>query len=904
MSTYRLDRLFSPHSIAVVGASPRDTSPGRAVLKNLRSGGFAGTIHLVNPHYDSIEGIAAVKSYDALPGTPDVAVIAVPPPAVASVVRAAAAKETAAAIILTAGLGHGPGSIAAECEQAARAAGLRLVGPNCLGVLAPPAHLNASFAASTPRLGDLCLISQSGAIATGLVEWAALRGIGFSAIVSIGDSLDVDFADLLDHFAVDRGTRAILLYIESVKDARKFMSAARAAARAKPVLVVKSGRHAAGAKAAMTHTGALAGSDAVYDAAFRRAGFIRALDLDELFAAAETLGHVTLLGGNRLAILTNGGGIGVLAVDRLADLGGVLAKISPAAMSKLDAALPPIWSHANPVDIAGDADAERYAVALTHLLEDEANDAVLVMNVPTALAAAEDAAHSVVAATEQHRKKSLQAKPVFAVWVGGGVATSAIFDHVRIPDYATETDAVAGFMHLVQYRESRRQLMAAPPSLPQDFAPDESAVRPIIEAALRDQGAGQYAWLDPIAIGKVLAAYGIAVTPASLARDADEAVAAARPHFAKGNAVVLKIQSPDLVHKSEVGGVRLNLTTEAAVRQAAAEILSRARAAKPEARIAGVTVFPMVVRPKARELIVGLGDDPTFGPVIVFGQGGTAVEAIDDKALALPPLDLALARALIARTRVSRILKAYRNVPAADETAIALLLVKLSQLAADFPEIREIDLNPILADETGVIAVDARISLAALAERRPGPASGNPRFAIRPYPKNWERHLALPDGTRIFVRPIRPEDEALYPAFLSAVTQDDLRLRFFAPIKEFSHGFIARFTQIDYARAMAFIALEEASGKMLGVVRIHADSEYRSGEYAILVRSDLKGHGLGWLLMELMIEYARAEGLETIRGQVLQENRMMLQMCRQLGFQITPDPDETSIVVVTLSLKG
>ena len=350
--------------------------------------------------------------------------------------------------------------------------------------------------------------------------------------------------------------------------------------------------------------------------------------------------------------------------------------------------------------------------------------------------------------------------------------------------------------------------------------------------------------------------------------------------------------------------MRLNLTTEAAVRQAAAEILSRARAAKPEARIAGVTVFPMVVRPKARELIVGLGDDPTFGPVIVFGQGGTAVEAIDDKALALPPLDLALARALIARTRVSRILKAYRNVPAADETAIALLLVKLSQLAADFPEIREIDLNPVLADETGVIAVDARISLAALAERRPGPASGNPRFAIRPYPKNWERHLALPDGTRIFVRPIRPEDEALYPAFLSAVTQDDLRLRFFAPIKEFSHGFIARFTQIDYARAMAFIALEEASGKMLGVVRIHADSEYRSGEYAILVRSDLKGHGLGWLLMELMIEYARAEGLETIRGQVLQENRMMLQMCRQLGFQITPDPDETSIVVVTLSLKG
>jgi acetyltransferase len=915
MSTYRLDRLFAPRSIAVVGGSPRATSPGRAVLKNLRSGGFAGAIHLVNPHYDSIEGIAAVKSYEALSTTPDVVVIAVPPAAVASVLRAAAAKGTAAAIILTAGLGHGPGSIADECEQAARTAGMRIVGPNCLGVLAPRMKLNASFAASTAQAGDLCVISQSGAIATGLVEWAALRDIGFSAIVSIGDSLDVDFADLLDHFAVDRGTRAILLYIESVKDARKFMSAARAAARAKPVLVVKSGRHATGAKAALTHTGALAGSDAVYDAAFRRAGFIRALDLDELFAAAETLGHITpdvasdftsdvgSPAGSRLAILTNGGGIGVLAVDRLADLGGTLAEISPAAMTKLDATLPPIWSRANPIDIAGDADATRYAVALEHLLDDDGNDAVLVMNVPTALASAADAARAVVAATARHRQNIVPPKPVFAVWVGGGERASEIFDRAGIPDYATETEAVAGFMHLVQYRESRRQLMAVPPSLPQDFAPDDRTVRPLVEAALRGHSGDGYAWLDPIAIGKVLAAYGIAITPASLARDADEAAAAARPHLAKGDAIVLKIQSPDIVHKSEVGGVRLNLTSEAAVREAAADILRRARATKPGARITGVTIFPMVVRPKARELIVGVADDPTFGPVIVFGQGGTAVEVVNDKALALPPLDLALARGLIARTRVSRILKAYRNVPAADETAIALVLVKLSQLAADFPEIREIDLNPLLADETGVIAVDARIAVAPAEPRWAGPLSGNPRFAIRPYPKAWERHLALPDGSKVFVRPIRPEDEALYPAFLTAVTQDDLRLRFFAPVKEFSHGFIARFTQIDYARAMAFIAIEEATGQMLGVVRIHTDSEYRNAEYAILVRSDLKGHGLGWLLMELMIEYARAEGLHSIRGQVLQENRTMLQMCRQLGFHITPDPDETSIVIVTLALK-
>ncbi len=901
MSTYRLDKLFAPRSIAVVGASPRETSPGRAVLLNLRRAGFPGALHLVNPHYDAIEGVTAVKTYDQLPDTPDVVVIGVPPSAIPSIIAAAGAKGTAAAIILTAGLGHGPGSIAETCEKAARATGLRLVGPNCLGVLAPGARLNASFAASMPRPGDLALISQSGAIATGLVEWASVRGIGFSAVVSIGDSVDVDFADLLDHFAMDRDTRAILLYIESIKDARKFMSAARAAARAKPLLVVKSGRHAAGAKAAMTHTGALAGSDAVYDAAFRRAGFLRVLDLDELFAAAETLGHLTTLTGQRLAILTNGGGIGVLAVDRLADLGGELAGISPDTMKKLDAALPPIWSHANPADIAGDADAKRYAVALEQLLDDDANDAVLVMNVPTALASAGDAAKSVITVTGQHRQQRAPAKPVFAVWVGGSDPAAEAFDAADIPSYATESDAVGGFMHLVRYRESREQLMATPPSMPQDFAPDTQAVRPVIDAVLRERRGDQRIWLDPIEITRVFSAYGIPITPAALARNADEAVAVARPHLAEGNAVVLKILSPDIVHKSEVGGVRLNLITEQAVRQAASEILSRARAAMPEARITGVTVFPMIVRPKARELIAGVADDPTFGPVIVFGQGGTAVEVISDKALALPPLDLALAHRLIARTRVSRILKAYRNVPAANEQAIALLLVKLAQLAADFPEIREIDLNPVLADETGVIAVDARVSVAPVDARRHGP-SGHPRFAIRPYPTEWERHVTLADGTALLVRPVRPEDEPLYPPFFAGVTLEDLRLRFFAPIREFSHAFIARFTQIDYARAMAFIAIEQSSGQMLGVVRIHADANYETGEYAILIRSDLKGRGLGWLLMQLMIEYARAEGLRSVRGQVLQENATMLQMCQELGFHIASDPEDRCALVVTLPL--
>ena len=839
MSTYRLDKLFSPRSVAVVGASPRESSAGHAVLRNLRRGGFAGTIHLVNPRYDAIEGIPASKSYDKLPAAPDVAIIVVPAAAVPSTVAAAAQKGTALGVILTAGLGRGPGSLADQCRTIARAVGMRLVGPNCLGVLVPGVKLNASFAASMPPAGDLALVSQSGAIAAGLVEWASAQGVGFSAVVSIGDSIDVDFADLLDHFAMDRATRAILLYVESIGDARKFMSAARAAARAKPVLVVKSGRQALGAKAALTHTGALAGSDAVYDAAFRRAGLLRVLDLDELFAAAETLGHLTSITGSRLAILTNGGGIGVLAVDRLADLGGELAGISPQAMARLDAALPPIWSRANPVDIAGDADEARYAAALEPLLDDGENDAVLVMNVPTALASAAAAAKSVVAVTERHRQKRVAAKPVFAMWIGGGGSASAAFAAAGIPSYATESSAIAGFMHLVRYRETRELLMATPPSMPQDFVPDIAAVRPVVDGVLRDQRT----WLDPIEMSRVFAAYGVSITPATLAPSAAEAVAAAKSYLAAGTPVVLKIQSPDIVHKSEVGGVRLNLTSERAVREAAADILDRARAEKPGARISGVTVFPMIVRAKARELIVGVADDPTFGPVIVFGQGGTAVEVISDKALALPPLDLALARRLIARTRVARILKAYRNVPAADERAIELLLVKLAQLVADFPEIREIDLNPVLADETGVIAVDARVSVAPVGKPRGGP-SGHPRFAIRPYPKEWERHATLRDETALLMRPVRPEDERLYGPFLAAVSREDLRLRFFAPVKDFSHAFIARFTQIDYARAMAFLAIDEASGEMLGVVRLHADAAYERGEYAVLVRSDLKSRAL------------------------------------------------------------
>lgn len=896
MSTYRLKNLLSPRSVALVGASSRPVSVGRAVLENIRKAEFKGLFGLVNPRHAQIGGVAAVSSLEQLPFVPELVVITAPAREVPDIIDRAGRRGSAGALIVSAGLGHGPGSLQDAATAAARKYGMRLIGPNCLGIMMPGVSLNASFAAHMPGAGNLALISQSGAIAAGMVDWAAQRGVGFSGIVTIGDQIDVDIADLLDHFAMDHRTRAILLYIEAIKDARKFMSAARAAARVKPVVVVKSGRMAQGAKAAATHTGALAGADAVYDAAFRRAGILRVSDLRELFDCAETLGRIGSPAGKRLAILTNGGGIGVLAVDRLADLGGIPAPMTAETRVKLDAVLPRTWSGANPVDIVGDADASRYAAALEVLLDDPGNDAVLVLNVQTAIASAAQIATTVTELVGKYREKHRSwAKPVLAAWVGADQEIIATLSGAGIPNHPTEGDAVRGFMHLVRHREVVDELSQVPPAMPDTLVPDVAAAKQIVAAAIADSRQ----WLEPVEIKHLLGCYDIAMVPTYAAADVEQAVAYADEIFARGTTVVLKIMSRDIVHKSDVGGVVLNLTTPAAVRAAAVDILARAKKLRPEARIDGVIVQAMVVKAKARELILGLADDPTFGTVVVFGRGGTAVEIINDKALALPPLDLQLARDLIERTRVSRLLPAYRDVPAVKQDAVALVLVKLAQMATDIPEIHELDINPLLADETGVTAVDARV--AVVPPQRKFAGSGPANFAVRAYPSQWERRLALKDGWRISVRPLRPEDEPTIHEFLRHVTPHDLRLRFFAPMKEFTHEFIARLTQLDYARAMAFIAFDDKN-EMVGVVRLHSDSIYESGEYAILLRSDLKGRGLGWALMQLIIDYARSEGLKTISGDVLKENVVMLEMCRQLGFEIKPDPTEPDICDVRLKL--
>ncbi|ABD89571.1 bifunctional acetate--CoA ligase family protein/GNAT family N-acetyltransferase [Rhodopseudomonas palustris] len=897
MSNYRLSSLLSPRSVALVGASPRPNSLGRAILNNIRAAQFQGPLGVVNPRYQDIGGTPTMRSLAELSFVPDLVVVTAPARTVPAIVAEAGRLGAAGAVIISSGLGRGKGSFGDAAERAARAHGIRLIGPNCLGVMLPGVHLNASFAAHMPNAGHLALISQSGAIAAGMVDWAAEKSIGFSGIVSIGDQLDVDIADLLDHFALDVQTRAILLYIEAVKDARKFMSAARAAARIKPVVVVKSGRMAQGAKAAATHTGALAGADAVYDAAFHRAGMLRVFDLRELFDCAETLGRIAAPRGKRLAIVTNGGGIGVLAVDRLVELGGISAALSPATKKKLDAALPDTWSGSSPVDLVGDADAARYEVALQALLADAENDAILVMNVQTSITGTGDISTTVARIVSEHRAAHAPPKPVLAVWVGAEDGVTRMFDAAGIPNYPTEDDAVRGFMHLVQHREAVAALSEVPPSLPKDFAPDVAAARSIVEAAVDD---GRI-WLDPVEVKALFDAYRIPTVPVLAAADAEQAARQASTLLAEGMTVVVKILSRDITHKSDVGGVALNLTSAEAVRAATADILQRARLMRPKAKLAGVIVQPMMVRPKARELILGIANDPTFGPVIVFGHGGVGVEVIDDKALSLPPLDLKLAHDLIGRTRIARLLRSYRDVAAAKTDEIALTLVKLSQMAADLPQIRELDINPLLADEHGVVALDARVAIGPEFRQFAGP--GNAHFAVRPYPTQWQRHLLVKDGWRVYARPIRPDDESALQGFLKKISPQDLRLRFFAAMKEFSHPFIARLTQLDYARAMALVAIDEASEELIGVVRLHSDSVYENGEFAILLRSDLKGKGLGWALMQLIIDYAHAEGLKQVSGKVLRENAVMLTMCRALGFEVHTDPDDSDLCDVKLPLK-
>ena len=892
MTVRNLEHLLAPRSVALIGASARAGSIGNVLAGNLTRGAFRGPVWMVNPATPEIIGQRCYASVAALPDTPDLAIIATPPQTIPGLIAELGSRGCKAAVVISAGV---RGDVRQAMLDAARPHLLRIQGPNCLGLMLPPVGLDASFSHIAPSAGRLAFLSQSGALITGVVDWAASRGIGFSHVVSLGDMADVDFGDMLDHLAGDPAADAILIYMESLRSAPKFMSAARRAARVKPVVVIKAGRHAAGARAAQSHTGALAGADAAFEAAFRRAGLVRVTELTELFEAAEILSKAPAIQGERLGIVTNGGGAGVLAADRLGDLSLEPGHLSPATLSRLDQALPPTWSHGNPIDIIGDAGAERYAAALDAALDEPGLDALLVINCPTALNPGISAARATVDVLNRRRAQGAPVKPVITNWLGTTAAmpSRALFSEQGIPTFDTPADAVAAFSQLVRWRRAQDELMVTPPSLPTDMTEHPDRARRIIRDALT-HGPGMLT--EPEA-KSMLAAYGIAVVATDVVATPAEAAERAKSIIAAGTPCVLKILSRAITHKSDVGGVRLGLETSQAVANAAHAMLARVRSAEPDAAIDGFTVQPMVTRPGAHELILGMSEDATFGPLLLFGAGGVAVEALRDAAHALPPLDLNLARDLMRQTRVWRLLQGYRDRPPAAIDAIAETLVRLGRLVSAHPEIREIDINPLLADARGVVALDARIRIAD------DVATPRVAMAIRPYPSEWEKSETIGTVGPILLRPIRPEDERLYAEFFANVTTDDARLRFFAPRPQASHNFLARLTQIDYAREMAFVAIDP-SANLLGVSRLIADPDLERAEYAVLVRSDVKGRGLGWALMSHLIAYARATGLSELHGDVLHDNQTMIAMCRNLGFAVLSNREDPTLVQVTLDLAA
>ncbi|HET6970150.1 MAG TPA: GNAT family N-acetyltransferase, partial [Phenylobacterium sp.] len=851
------------------------------VAANLLAGGFDGELMFVDPKARPVHGQPVAASLAALPHAPDLAVIATPAAVIPGLVAELGARGCRAAVVISAGFeGDGPESAALRqgLLDAARPHLMRIVGPNCLGFLSPAHGVNASFARGSAPAGTIALVAQSGAVAAAALDWAPAHGLGFSHLVTLGDSLDVDVGDVLDVLAADPATRAILVYVESLTDARKFMSAARLAARAKPVVLVKGGRSRAGAKAAFSHTRALAGADAVYSAAFRRAGVLQVDGLDALLEAGLAFVHGRPRPAASLAILTNGGGAGVLAVDALEREGAELAALSPETQAALRALLPASASCGNPVDILGDAGPDLYARALAALLDAPEAPAVLVLNCPTAVADSGLAAEAVIAAQRSNGGD----KPVLAAWLGETHVAEARrrLNAAQIPNFGSPEAAVRAFAQLREAQRLHDGLIEAPDA--GETPVDAETARAIVERALDD---GRTA-LEPDEAARVLQAYGVPLVETRIVATPAEAAAAAA---ALDGPVALKILSRDISHKSDAGGVALGLSGAAAVEQAAQAMQARIAAARPQARLEGFIVQPMLSRPKAQEVLVGLVRDATFGPVVVVGHGGVAVEVLADRALGLPPLNRALARDMIGRTRVARLLAGYRDRPAADLDALADLLTAIGRLGCDLPEIAELDLNPVLCDASGVVALDMRIAV-----RRADAATARP--AILPYPAGLARDIVL-EGETLRLRPIRPADAPRLTEMVDRCAPEDVRLRFCGGVRRLSADFAARLSQIDYDRQMALVA-QDAAGAILGVGRLAQDPEGERGEFAVMVRSDRQHHGLGHILLQAVLDHAAGRGLKEVWGEVARENRHMLDLAGDLGFRAAAAPDEPTHVRV------
>ncbi|MHC4939329.1 MAG: bifunctional acetate--CoA ligase family protein/GNAT family N-acetyltransferase [Planctomycetota bacterium] len=891
MGAHALDPLFTPKSIAVVGASDRPESVGARVFENLVKGGYEGELYPVNAKRDTVQDRPAFKSLTAIGKPVDLVMIATPAATVPALIRETGAIGTRAVIVNSAGFGEADGSgrgLQREMLEEARRLRIRILGPNCLGLANPHNRMNATFSQNGAQPGSLALITQSGALATGIMDWAEARGIGFSSLVSLGSAADLDFGELLDYAALDSRTKSILLYIEGIRDARHFVSGLRAAARLKPVIVVKAGRHGAGQKAAASHTASMVGSDAVFDAALRRAGVVRAMTVGQLFAGAQLLATHNRVRGNRLAIVTNAGGPGVLAADRAQDLDVDVVELDPSTMAKLNDALPGAWSHGNPVDVIGDATAERYDAALGAVLEDPKVDGVLTMLTPQAMTEPKAVADVVI----KHAKVSR--KPVLTCFFGEkhiGPVREHMQEH-KVPAFRNPEASVEAFSYLANYRHRQKLLLEVPrPSDTGDQPPDAQGAQLVIDSVL-DEGRREMTGIETRAL---LAAFKIPVVPAVEARTANDALVVAE---SVGFPVAMKISSPDITHKSDVGGVLLGVASAAEVRHAYNTLIERAKAHRPDAELRGVTVEKMVSRPNGREVIVGVTRDEVFGPVIAFGAGGTAVEVMEDQVVALPPLNDYIARDVIARTRVARVLDAFRDKPAADIDSLVKVLLRISELVCALPGLVELDLNPLIVDENGAIAVDAR----AVVERPKPTIRRYGHMAIHPYPAELAEQIQLPDGTSLTIRPIRPEDAEAEATFVNSLSDQSKYFRFMRTFAELSPELVVRFTQIDYDREMAFIAVTEDKDQ-IGVARYVTLPDGETCEFALVVADEWQKKGLGRRLMEPLMAVARDRGLKTMRGDVLSENAPMLRFMKRLGFTERADSEDPGIRVCEYPLR-
>jgi acetyltransferase len=890
MDVHHLDSIFKPHRIALVGVGPNPNSVGGKILANLVGGGFRGVVYPVNPTAEAVMGIPCYQSVGSLPRTPDLGILCAAAAQIPDLVAQCGEAGFGGLIVVSSGFREtGPEGLRLEDEvrrQAARFPAMRIIGPNCLGLIVPGLSLNASFAGAMPKPGQVAFISQSGALCTSVLDWAIQEKVGFSHFISIGNSIDVGFADLIDYLGEDEQTKSILLYIESIRDARRFMTAARAFARTKPIIAYKAGRFPESAAAAASHTGALAAEDAIYDAAFRRAGIARVFDFGEIFDVAELLGRRKIPRGDRLGILTNAGGPGVMAVDALVAAAGQPARLSEETLARLDEALPPAWSHGNPVDILGDAKSKLAAKAASVVLEDAGVDALLVIITPQAMT------NPTAIAKEISALAAATPKPILAAWLGAASMQEGlrILNDSGIPTYTTPEQGVRAFMTLVGYSRNLEILYETPKDIPVEFSLDRRALRERFEAL----SAGPGGILSEEDSKALLEAYGIATVRPHAALSADQAVRAAE---GLGYPVVLKILSPDITHKSDVGGVVLGLGGPDAVREAFAGIVKRAAAARPEARIEGVTVQRMARLEDGVQMILGAKKDATFGTVLMAGLGGTAAELFGDRALGFPPLNERLARRMIESLKIHPLLKGYRGRPAMAESALLETLMRLSYLVADCPEIVELDINPLLVTPDAVLALDARVVLErAAVGRRDEPYA---HLALRPYPEEYVRTVALPEGGTCLLRPIKPEDESLWMELLAQCSRESIYQRFRGFFSWAQHDVAVRFCYIDYDRELAIVAETEVDGRrvLMGVGRLAADPMKKTAEYAVLVGDRWQDQGLGGVLTDYCLEIARDWGLQKIVAVTNSDNPRMVSVFEKRGFAIKPDPGGSVVEV-------